>query len=464
MVLFVSCFSIGFCQESSIRETPTVIKILPYVESAPMKEYQLPDDDKVRYSSEHGLGKTFLYQDPSMHIIKSADTALLMTMEQYRKDHLRKVNPLIARFVITFVQRDDSTNTAERQITIPSGLFISGMDAPDYRLSRKGGGILAQDDFFYSSTLTLTHHFKGCIFGEKDAKNTVESSSYASKEFKAIQELMKNKKEDVDKNIQPKIDQFQRELRKQIRGLEDEFVESKNKYFSKEGVYIVPSIIPGCFPITLQRMHDSKGRELQETHFKRVAGRVFGYPLETKKDTIFDEGVFGKFQNHLKHNQVQQQNIKNLFGKNILDEGCYSGCFESDFNYWFSDSEQVFIEWLETCNKIDFDTGNIIDFHDFTYGNVDLSEFNEHSFVTKIDIDLLSYLDMCPACRGTLSLLSEKKEGQLSWIEQRVRKLIRAWLCKNKNEIKEYSNIWAELVTMNTICTSLAKCDKGEAK
>jgi hypothetical protein len=79
--------------------------------------------------------------------------------------------------------------------------------------------------------------------------------------------------------------------------------------------------------------------------------------------------------------------------------------------------------------------------------------------LTQIDVEFVSYLDMCPPCRGTMSYLATKMENDqtLPWLQRRILNYLQGEMVKgNIGQMKVAQN-----VPFNMFCISLAKCNKG---
>jgi hypothetical protein len=296
---------------------------------------------------------------------------------------------------------------------------------------------------------------------------------------------------------------------------------------SSQRIFIVPNF-HHSFPITLLSLSERLTEtEMLRLHYREVAQRTFGEAVQVSEthSGLFAESTAELVTRHVGANEEIRRRFTDLLGRQLLDGGGTSGCFRGAFEYYFTDSEQAFIKWLEVVNLTDLrkakDTyipglsddifrearisagggggsaaaasggsgGGSTDTpsdHGAKAPSASSSEVAEAAVgssddragtapstsavppavavphpinVTSVAIDLLSYLDMCPGCRGTISHLLRREEGQpQSWFHTRIAKLLQVWGRLQKQPLNITT---AENFPLEIFCISLAQCIKG---
>jgi hypothetical protein len=432
-----------------------------------------------------------------------------MQLADYRKKHLDNPNPLIVRFNLT---------TSQGNINLYVGLFVSGLK--DYSFKKKTGGIVEPRDFLHSNNfkIIINSGFKG--FVEKDELDFSNSSG----ELKEILDLdNRGQKSKIIGTLiaaitDPFVAKLEQEARAKIQEKEAEYFEKLLQYTSITVMHKVPSFIPidlqdqsetkrkGVFPITLPTIESYLKRRNPDKpigpdkHFMDVVERIFSWNLRGlgNPNRISLSSSYYRFFSHLQAEPQFTRQCSNLFGRNPMDGDGKDGCFDSAFDYYFADSEQAFLEWLDAIETeiiiepgilrsgIDQFPYNVFELTDLAgrqdqtgipfskwlsdknvaavpIDEVAKKEHSEHPLpkplaVSKIKLEFLSYLDMCRSCRGTLSYLMGKIDNNgKSWIQKRVEKFIFAWFEHKKESIDIENNVSLEIS-----CSSIAKCNKGE--
>jgi hypothetical protein len=421
-----------------------------------------------RYLDEHGYGRLFVYEDilpPAPQ--KSPDDELLILLGRYRASHLKPSNPLIVRFKL---------HTQHGTITLHVGLFVSGAPSEDdYILKRKDKAQYApvlDDKYLCSEVFKIDYSFKDIVSNDSTYSNASNELKGMLNREKLIQESGKIVTSMLEED--PYIKELERKIKTAIQQKEADISQKLRIYRSKFGMYSVPSFIPmvddlteGVFPITLASMY----KNIKGLHFASVAKRIFHWNIKNEgkrkeKSTMSTE--FQRLQGHLLSDPTANEFCHRMFGRNPVDGDGKDGCFDTAFDYYFSDSEQVFIEWLDAIEtRIDLGIAKGID--EFPFGVFELPGQDDKPFssllqledvivVSKIQLEFLSYFDMCPACRGTLSyLMGIEKDDNKSWIQRRTEKFIQTWFAINQ----KYVNI-LDTAIVEASCLSIAECNKGE--
>lgn len=448
--------------EEKERPHPIVIKIIPqkresiqrWDSSASVRPKDVGFSNDERCLDEFGLGTFFSYEveaiqtfrthppSSSTPVLPNLDYTLLRGLGDYRKAHLGNPNPMIVRLKI-HIDKDVP-------LIITLGLFVSGEN--NYQLVKKGGiEPINTEDFLCSGSFKLDYKLVGFL------RNDIIDAKNASKGLKPALAAREKITTEADKVVEEmrKTTQFkdmEAAIRKAIKEkVETQIVKDLQEYTTPTGlIFGVPSF-QGYFPYSLPTLYNLN--PWMTEHFMTVVERMFDANLRrgTRTTPPFTaappiSGEFTAFQYHVAKNLDLEKLCFNLFGRNPFDGYGQDGCFQSAFSYYFTDSEQAFLKWLDKHQTITAETTP--------------PPAREHPKVmTQVDIEFVSYLDMCPPCRGTMSYLSSKveKEQTLSWLQRRIVNYLQDEMIKGKIEQMKIS---ADL-KFNLFCISLAKCNKG---
>lgn len=452
----------GFASEEKERIQPVVIRIIPKsresiqacnpAENGPPKNLGFEDD--LRYLDEYGYRDFFEYDVDAISGFRPAvpqqgapqvekpDYATLKGLSDYRKAHLNNSNPMIVRLNVY----DDK----DERFFVPLGLFVSGEN--NYQITKKvAPEPLDVEDFLCSGSFKLDYKLIGYL------KNDIIETKNVSKGFKPILTAREKLTTDAEKVIEEhrktrEFQQLEANIKKAIRErVESQIIERLQEYTSSSGVvYGVPPF-QNNFPNSLSSL--STLNPWITEHYIAVVERIFDVNLRKGSRTTLPftaapplSSEFNTFFLHVLKNLHLEKFCSNLFGKNPFDGHGQDGCFQSAFSYYFTDSEQTFLKWLDKYQTMNLESSPSV-------------KKEPTKTLTKIDVEFVSYLDMCPPCRGTMSYLATKmeKDQTLPWLQRRILNYLHDEMIKGKIT---QMNV-AQNVPFNFFCISLAKCNKG---
>lgn len=138
----------------------------------------------------------------------------------------------------------------------------------------------------------------------------------------------------------------------------------------------------------------------QDKFFQEVVSRLLGSQVYRKDNLL----------SNILNNKVLKKDLKKIsyyFPEiyNWFDFDGYQGILDSGFSYYFWDSEQVFLSWLDhqAVKEVIFEP--VMDSKDIK---------------NTLEMTILSTNDVCCCCRGTLSILLGKK-----WIQKKIMEIIK---------------------------------------
>lgn len=461
--IFIGFFTLaGFASEDKERAHPMVIKIIPQTkefiqalnppESTPLTDMGFEGD--LRYLDEYGYKIFFVYDVDAIRSFRSItpqkeamqepnpDYVILKDLAGYRKAHLNNSNPMIVRLRVY--------DEEGKWFSVILGLFVSGEN--NYQLTKKvDSEPLSVEDFLCSGSFKLDYKLVGYV------KNNLIDAQNSTKDFKPMFAAREKLTTEADKVVEEyrkkrEFQELEASIRQTIRErVEAQTIKGLQTYTSSSGmVYGVPSL-KNNFPHSLPSLY-ALSNWITE-HYLTVVERIFDVNLRrgnraTPPFTATPplSGEFNTFLLHVVKNLHLEKLCLNLFGKNPFDGYGQDGCFQSAFSYYFTDSEQAFLRWLDKYQAVHLDSSPLL-------------KKEPTKTLTQIDVEFVSYLDMCPACRGSISYLSTKVEpGQtLPWLQRRIVNYLQDEMEKsNINQMKIVKSI-----PFNIFCISLAKCNKG---
>ena len=461
--IFICFFNLaGFASEEKERVHPVVIRIIPqsreYIQTCnpsgniPLKNVGFEDD--LRYLDEYGYKDFFVYDvdairgfspaalQQSAQQIENPDYNTLKGLSEYRKAHLNNSNPMIVRLRI-YDEKGES-------FFLTLGLFVSGEN--NFQITKKvAPEPLDVEDFLCSGSFKLDYKLVGYL------KNDIIETKNVSKGFKPILTVREKLTTEAEKVIEDhrKTREFQEleaNIRKAIREkVESQIIEKLREYTASSGVvYGVPPFLNN-FPNSLPSLNILNPWITE--HYMAVVERIFDVNLRRGNRTTLPftaapplSGEFNTFLLHVVKNLHLEKFCFNLFGKNPFDGNGQDGCFQSAFSYYFTDSEQAFLRWLDKYQTMHVESSPPL-------------RKEPVKTLTQINVEFVSYLDMCPPCRGTMSYLATKmeKDHTLPWLQRRILNYLQDEMIKgNIGQMKI-----AQSIPFNIFCISLAKCNKG---
>jgi hypothetical protein len=507
---------------------PIKIRLIPTDKKKLREAKEFPDDASgKKYTDQYGLGVFFDY----MGSVAQDDIRLLDTLKNYKKRYLANSNPLLVRF---------NLHTTHGLVIFYAGLFVSGQE--DYLLRKKENrgvkSVITAGDLLCSNFFKLKVDIDYDLIGLIDKSEFGEANPSYKQATKELKELLtpatrEKLTKDTDSCLKPQLSsathtlqslqtaldlgKLEESLKNQIQKIEEAQLQKLAQFSSSSGMHTVPSIFPitvsvgsinteettdpakkGVFPISLFTLDGlfgnlEKHTTFEERHFNNIVKRLLGFNLKNSGQRPSKTSSVQRLCHLLGTNPDISELCFRLFSRYPLDSEGKDGCFDASFPYYFSDSEQSFLEWLEAIyDNIELDIGTHLD--DFPYSIFELDDKNKTSFlklpveesnrspllgvakvsssssqtnskdssassslpslttVKAIEMDFLSYFDMCRACRGSLSYLLSN-----NWIQQRVVKCVKAWFQHNNKALAIDDS-----VPINLTCVSFARCDKGE--
>ncbi|MBM3468614.1 MAG: hypothetical protein FJX71_04190 [Alphaproteobacteria bacterium] len=465
VLFFAFFFSLAIdASDEKERSHPMVIRIIPQKRELiqrwdPSTQVRLNDvgfANDERCLDEFGIGMFFSYDVEAIRNIRSPAVSpsapalifpaftLLKGLGDYRKTHLGNPNAMVVRLKIH--------TDKGKQETLTLGLFVSGEN--NYQLVKKGGiEPINTEDFLCSGSFKLDYKLVGFL------RNDIIDGKNASKGLKPALAAREKITTEADKVVEEmrrtkEFQELEATIKKAIKErVESQIVKDLREYTSPTGmIFCVPSF-QNQFPYSLPTLYNLN--PWMTEHYMTVVERIFDVNLRrgNRSTPPFTaappiSGEFAAFQFHVAKFLDLEKLCYNLFGRNPFDGYGQDGCFQSAFSYYFTDSEQAFLKWLDKYQTIPAETTP--------------PPAREHPItitITQMDVEFLSYLDMCPPCRGTMSYLSTKveKEQALPWLQRRVVNYLQDEMLKGKIDQMKIS---AEL-KFNLFCISLAKCNKG---
>jgi hypothetical protein len=446
--IYIGFFTLaGFASEEKERAHPVVIRIIPqsreYIqacktsESVPLKNAGFEDD--LRYLDEYGYKDFFVYDVAAINGFRPAvpqqgaprvenpDYATLKGLSDYRKANLNNSNPMIVRLRVY--------DEKGEWFPVTLGLFISGEN--NFQITKKvAPEPLDVEDFLCSGSFKLDYKLVGYL------KNDIIETKNVSKGFKPILTVREKLTTEAEKVIEEhrKTREFQdleANIRKAIRDrVESQIIEKLQEYTSPSGVvYGVPPF-QNNFPNSLPSLNILNPWITE--HYVTVVERIYDVNLRRGNRTALPftavpplSSEFNTFLLHVVKNLHIEKFCFNLFGKNPFDGHGQDGCFQSAFSYYFTDSEQAFLRWLDKYQIMNVESS---------------SPLGKEStkILTQIDVEFVSYLDMCPPCRGTMSYLATKMENDqtLPWLQRRILNYLQGEMVKgNIGQMKVAQNV-----------------------
>jgi hypothetical protein len=472
-------------REETPREKPTVIKILPRTKEeilqTPILDPSLDSNIEVhRYANEYGHNFYFKYDTDKINALKEepaqsdAYLNLLKQMGEYRKRHLGgETNPLIVRFRV--YTNNDSTNNSgsdkenAASFSFASGLFVSGWE--DYKLKDTKGTPITASHFDIipqpnlSIIVPLSINLPNPVTGSA-AKNAIELKTNHKK---LEEEIRKEISEHIKQS--PLLEQYNSLKRQKLEGFCT--LDGDNP---KGKLYKIPHFEKNVFPLSLIDIISTgdNSNAKENDHYIELIQMLFEYDTKSYDKPMFRANIpplqmlfTYSLRSHDQKNNNLHDLIYQLFNTEILDTPVRKGCFHSHFTYYFSDSEQAFLSWLqrETNSSTEIERGIIHDADPPLIKKSLPSEFPKGK-VSRVELEFISFLDMCPICRSTFSFLLGKetsKENPESWLHKKIKLFINKYLGEEYKGAVTATDLEFNLgFDLDISCISLTRCNKPD--